>query len=63
MKKQLINTLLTVTAISLSVLPAQAVSVNEQLTAEQNAQFQSAEEQIKEATTSASCIQFSFGCW
>jgi hypothetical protein len=41
-------------AISLGTLPAQAV--NEQLTAEQNVQqSQSAQEQIKEATTSSGC--------
>ncbi|MBE9168544.1 hypothetical protein IQ238_13830 [Pleurocapsales cyanobacterium LEGE 06147] len=59
--KQLINTLLSVTAISLSVLPAQAV--NEQLTAEPNAQpSQSAQEQIKEATTSSFCTAWPGFC-
>ena len=44
---KLVNTLVILGAISLGTLPAQAVSVNEQLTADQKAQSQSAEENIK----------------
>jgi hypothetical protein len=51
---KLVNTLVILGAISLGTLPAQAV--NEQLRAEQNVQqSQSAQEQIKEATTSSGC--------
>jgi hypothetical protein len=52
---KLVNTLVILGAISLGTLPAQAV--NEQLTAEQNVQqSQSAQENIKEATTANICI-------
>jgi hypothetical protein len=56
---KLVNTLVILGAISLGTLPAQAV--NEQLTAEQKAQSQSAQEKIKEVTTS-SIFCTAWGC-
>jgi hypothetical protein len=61
MKKQLVNTLLTLTAISLSVLPAQAA--NKQLITEQNTQqSQSSQQQIEDATNPSFCTAWPGFC-
>ncbi len=61
MKKPLVNTLLTLTAISLSVLPAQAA--NKQLRIEQTTQqSQSGQQQIEEASNSSFCTAWPGFC-
>jgi hypothetical protein len=51
--KKLSYTLITLVAISFGTLPAQAI--NKQPQTEQNTNFQSAQDQIKKATTLSGC--------